>query len=95
MAKWFERGREEAQRLPPDDLSQKLKEIQDKMSEALHYSIDSISALREEKRERLFEVRNRKEDSSGVERSDRRGRQGGERVPPFPRGVAFRQPLRE
>jgi len=48
--------------LPPDDLSQKLKEIQDKMSEALHYSIDSISALREEERERLFEVRNRKEE---------------------------------
>ncbi len=48
--------------MPPDDLSQKLKEIQDKMSEALHYSIDSISALREEERERLFEVRNRKEE---------------------------------
>lgn len=48
--------------MPPDDLSQKLKEIQEKMSEALHYSIDSISALREEERERLFEIRNRKEE---------------------------------
>ncbi|HOO86585.1 MAG TPA: hypothetical protein PK442_02680 [Synergistales bacterium] len=45
-----------------DELSRKLKEIQDKMSEALHYSIDSISSLREEERERLFEVRTRKED---------------------------------
>ncbi len=45
-----------------DELSRKLKEIQDKMSEALHYSIDSISSLREEERERLFEIRTRKED---------------------------------
>ncbi|MDD3917993.1 MAG: histidine kinase [Synergistaceae bacterium] len=48
--------------MPLDELSRKLKEIQDKMSEALHYSIDSISSLREEERERLFEVRTRKED---------------------------------
>ena len=48
--------------MPLDELSRKLKEIQDKMSEALHYSIDSISSLREEERERLFEVRTRKDD---------------------------------
>lgn len=54
--------KKEAPRLPLDELSRKLKEIQDKMSEALHYSIDSISSLREEERERLFEVRTRKED---------------------------------
>jgi len=48
--------------LPLDELSRKLREIQDKMSEALHYSIDSISSLREEERERLFEVRTRKDD---------------------------------
>lgn len=48
--------------MPLDELSRKLKEIQDKMSEALHYSIDSISSLREEERERLFEIRTRKED---------------------------------
>jgi len=48
--------------LPLEELSRKLKEIQDKMSEALHYSIDSISSLREEERERLFEIRTRKED---------------------------------
>lgn len=48
--------------MPLEELSRKLKEIQDKMSEALHYSIDSISSLREEERERLFEIRTRKED---------------------------------
>ena len=48
--------------MPLEELSRKLKEIQDKMSEALHYSIDSISSLREEERERLFEIRTRKEE---------------------------------
>lgn len=45
----------------PEDMALKLKEIQDKVSESLQYSIDSISTLREEEQERLFEVHARKE----------------------------------
>ncbi|MDI9371040.1 MAG: hypothetical protein GX181_09950 [Synergistaceae bacterium] len=44
------------------DLPHRLKEIRDKTSEAINYSIDSISAFREEERERLFEYRARKEE---------------------------------
>jgi len=44
-----------------DDMAMRLKEIQDKVSESLQYSIDSLVTLREEERERLFEIRTRRE----------------------------------
>ncbi len=47
--------------MAPDDMAERLKEIQDKVSESLQYSIDSLAALREEERERLFEIRTRRE----------------------------------
>lgn len=47
--------------MAPDDMAMRLKEIQDKVSESLQYSIDSLAALREEERERLFEIRTRRE----------------------------------
>ena len=48
--------------MAPADLPQKLKEIRDRMTEALNYSMDNISTFREEERERLFEYRARKEE---------------------------------
>ena len=48
--------------LPLEDLPQRLKEIRDRMSDALHYSMDAISSFCEEERERLMEVRARKEE---------------------------------
>lgn len=39
----------------------RLKEIQDKVNESLQYSIDNLAALMEEERERLFDVRTRRE----------------------------------
>ena len=47
--------------MAPDDMAMRLKEIQDKVSESLQYSIDSLVTLREEERERLFEIRTRRE----------------------------------
>ena len=47
--------------MAPDDTAMRLKEIQDKVSESLQYSIDSLVTLREEERERLFEIRTRRE----------------------------------
>lgn len=47
--------------MAPDEMAMRLKEIQDKVSESLQYSIDSLAALREEERERLFEIRTRRE----------------------------------
>lgn len=47
--------------MAPDDMAMRLKEIQDKVSESLQYSIDSLATLREEERERLFEIRTRRE----------------------------------
>ncbi|HPK06256.1 MAG TPA: histidine kinase [Aminivibrio sp.] len=46
--------------MAPDDMAMRLKEIQDKVSESLQYSIDSLVTLREEERERL-EIRTRRE----------------------------------
>jgi len=47
--------------MAPDDMAMRLKEIQDKVSESLQYSIDSLVTLREEERERIFEIRTRRE----------------------------------
>ncbi len=47
--------------MPAEDFALRLKEIQDKVSESLQFSIDSISALREDERQRLAEVRSRRE----------------------------------
>jgi two-component system sensor histidine kinase DegS len=47
--------------MAPDDMAMRLKEIQDKVSESLQYSIDSLVTLREEERERHFELRTRRE----------------------------------
>lgn len=40
----------------------RLREIQDRVNESLQYSIDNLVALMEEERERLFDIRTRKED---------------------------------
>ncbi len=47
--------------LPGENFALRLKEIQDKVSESLQFSIDSISALREDERQRLDEIRSRRE----------------------------------
>ena len=47
--------------MPAEDFALRLKEIQDKVSESIQFSIDSISALREDERQHLFEVRSRRE----------------------------------
>lgn len=47
--------------MPAENIALRLKEIQDKVSESLQFSIDSISALREDERQRLDEIRSRRE----------------------------------
>ncbi|NLK18946.1 MAG: hypothetical protein GX310_04060 [Synergistaceae bacterium] len=39
----------------------RLREIQDKVNESIQYSIDNLAALMEEERERLFDIRTRRE----------------------------------
>ena len=47
--------------MPAADFVLRLKEIQDRVSESIQLSIDSISALREDERQRLDEIRCRRE----------------------------------
>lgn len=47
--------------MPADNFALRLREIQNKVSESLQFSIDSISTLREDERQRLNEIRSRRE----------------------------------